>query len=245
MDNDILTLVSEETDEIYLYSGAFSSVVNQLGYLSNIVQVKRQVNTYSEPANITYQGMLVFRQIHVSPVYFAPKGKVNLLIEQIVPFGVEEVFRDENPVSKVRSVGWSIKALTFEPYSDALRGLDPNTGKVKITCNYFQLISETSVDIRKDHSLPPGSPIESPCQPVTFTLPKIGKSHTSHPNQVPHHADLPHNNGSPSSATSHSVRQSGKYNYVPFYDTAPINISCETSPQIIEGPKDSGKLLTD
>ncbi|MBW0481482.1 hypothetical protein O181_021197 [Austropuccinia psidii MF-1] len=148
-------------------------------------------------------------------------------IEKIVPFGVEVVFRDENPVSKVRSVGWSIKALTFEPYSDALRGLDPNTGRVKITCNYFQLISEVSVDIKKDHSLLPGSPIESPCQPVTFTLPKIWKSHTSHPNQVPHHADLPHNNGSPSSETSHSVRQSEQYNHVPFYDTAPINISLE------------------
>ncbi|MBW0481481.1 hypothetical protein O181_021196 [Austropuccinia psidii MF-1] len=94
MDNDVLTLVCEEPDEIYLYSGAFCSVVNQLGYLSNVVQVKRQVNTYAEPANITYQGTLVFRQIHVSPVYFAPKGKVNLLlVSQLVDHGLKPVFK--------------------------------------------------------------------------------------------------------------------------------------------------------
>ncbi|MBW0475980.1 hypothetical protein O181_015695 [Austropuccinia psidii MF-1] len=49
MDNEVLTLGCGAPDEIYLDSGAGRSVVNQLGYLSNVVQVEKQVNTYAEP----------------------------------------------------------------------------------------------------------------------------------------------------------------------------------------------------
>ncbi|MBW0500410.1 hypothetical protein O181_040125 [Austropuccinia psidii MF-1] len=80
-----------------------------------------------------------------------------------------------------------MKALTFEPYSDVLRFLNPNTGKVKISCDYVQLRSETSVIMRKAHGSLPESPMESQHQPVTVILPPLGKIHTSHPNQVPHH----------------------------------------------------------
>ncbi|MBW0475978.1 hypothetical protein O181_015693 [Austropuccinia psidii MF-1] len=131
-----------------------------------------------------------------------------------------------------------MKALTFEPYSDALRVLDPHTGKVKISRDYVQLRSETSVIMRKDHCSLPESPIESRPQPVTVTLPTLGKDHTSHPNQAPDHVGSAQNNDLPLSPTSNPVRQCERYTYVPFYDTAPRNISSEISPQnIIEGTK--------
>ncbi|MBW0472360.1 hypothetical protein O181_012075 [Austropuccinia psidii MF-1] len=148
-------------------------------------------------------------------------------IKQLVPFVVKVVIKDENPVSKVSSIGHSMKALKFEPYYNALRVLDTNTGKVKISCDYVQLRSVTSVIMRKDHGSLPESPIESQYQPVTVILPTLGKSHTSHPNQVPHHVEPSQNNDLPLSPTSKSVRQSEQYTYIPFYDTAPRNISTD------------------
>ncbi|MBW0495743.1 hypothetical protein O181_035458 [Austropuccinia psidii MF-1] len=143
--------------------------------------------------------LLLEQTSNIQPVYN---------IEQLVPFGVKVVVKDENPVSKVSSIGRSMKALTFEPYYNALRVLDPNTGKVKIFCDYVQLSSETSVIMRKDHRSLPKSPIESQHQPVTVTLPTLGKNHTSHHNQVPHHVEPAQNNDLPLSPTSNSVRQS-------------------------------------
>ncbi|MBW0540065.1 hypothetical protein O181_079780 [Austropuccinia psidii MF-1] len=94
MEDEVLTLGSGAPDEIYLDSGAGRSVVNNLSSLTNIIKVKKSINTYSEPVKITHQGTLVFRGIHISPVYFAPKGKVNLLsISQLIDHGLKPVFK--------------------------------------------------------------------------------------------------------------------------------------------------------
>ncbi|MBW0543117.1 hypothetical protein O181_082832 [Austropuccinia psidii MF-1] len=77
--DEVLALGFGVPDTIYLDSGAGHSFVNQLRYLTNFIQVRKQVNTYAEPVKITHKGTLVFHGIHVLPVYFAPKGKVNLL----------------------------------------------------------------------------------------------------------------------------------------------------------------------
>ncbi|MBW0535459.1 hypothetical protein O181_075174 [Austropuccinia psidii MF-1] len=94
MEDEVLTLGLGAPDEIYLDSGAGRSVVNNLSSLTNIIKVKKSVNTYSEPVKITHQGTLVFRGIHISPVYFAPKGKVNLLsVLQLIDHGLKPVFK--------------------------------------------------------------------------------------------------------------------------------------------------------
>ncbi|MBW0522323.1 hypothetical protein O181_062038 [Austropuccinia psidii MF-1] len=94
IEDKILLSGSEISNQIYLDSGAGQSVVNNLGSLTNVVRVQKQVNTYSEPVNITHQGVLIFREVHISPVYYAPKGKVNLLsISQLTDHGLKPVFK--------------------------------------------------------------------------------------------------------------------------------------------------------
>ncbi|MBW0531392.1 hypothetical protein O181_071107 [Austropuccinia psidii MF-1] len=94
IEDEILMSGSEISDQIYLDSGAGRSVVNNLRSLTNVVRVQKQVNTYSEPVNITHQGVLIFRGVHISPVYYAPKGKVNLLsVSQLTDHGLKPVFK--------------------------------------------------------------------------------------------------------------------------------------------------------
>ncbi|MBW0547639.1 hypothetical protein O181_087354 [Austropuccinia psidii MF-1] len=72
-----------------------------------------------------------------------------------------------------------MKALTFEPFSDALRVLDPLTGKVRVTQDYSQLRSEASVILQKDPSSLPL--MVHPPQPRVAALPVL-KSQTSSAN---------------------------------------------------------------
>ncbi|MBW0533865.1 hypothetical protein O181_073580, partial [Austropuccinia psidii MF-1] len=93
----ILSTESWDQDMIYLDSGAGKSVVNDVRYLTNIVKVNKQVNTFSEPVKITHEGTLVFKGIHISPVYFAPKGPVNLLsVSQLVDHGCKPMYKGES-----------------------------------------------------------------------------------------------------------------------------------------------------
>ncbi|MBW0536610.1 hypothetical protein O181_076325 [Austropuccinia psidii MF-1] len=90
----VLTLGSGVPNQIYLDSGAGRSVVNNLSFLTNITQVKKQVNTYADPVRITHQGTLIFRGVHLTPVYYAPEGKVNLLsVSELLDHGLRPVFK--------------------------------------------------------------------------------------------------------------------------------------------------------
>ncbi|MBW0497803.1 hypothetical protein O181_037518 [Austropuccinia psidii MF-1] len=90
---------------------------------------------------------------------------------QIIPFGIKVAVRNENSGSKVNVTASSMKALTFEPYSDVLRVLDPATGKIRVTRDYAQLKSETSVILWKD----PSSLLcmANPAQPRVASLPVL------------------------------------------------------------------------
>ncbi|MBW0485104.1 hypothetical protein O181_024819 [Austropuccinia psidii MF-1] len=88
LEDEVLSLGSGESDKIYLDSGAGQSVVNSLGYLTQIFKVNKKINTYAEPVDISHQG------IHISPVYYAPKGKVNLLsVSQLMDHGLKPMFK--------------------------------------------------------------------------------------------------------------------------------------------------------
>ncbi|MBW0500504.1 hypothetical protein O181_040219 [Austropuccinia psidii MF-1] len=103
----ILSTESWDQDTIYLDSGAGKSVVNDVRYLMNTVKVNKQVNTFSEPVKITHEGTLVFKGIHISPVYFAPKGPLNLLsVSQLVDNGCKPMYKGES--SMIMMKNWVI-----------------------------------------------------------------------------------------------------------------------------------------
>ncbi|MBW0473326.1 hypothetical protein O181_013041 [Austropuccinia psidii MF-1] len=94
IEDEVLMSGSEISNKIYLDSGAGQSVVHNLRSLTNILKVQKQVNTYLEPVNITHLGILIFRGKHIFPVYYAPKGKVDLLsVSQLTDHGLRPVFK--------------------------------------------------------------------------------------------------------------------------------------------------------
>ncbi|MBW0477008.1 hypothetical protein O181_016723 [Austropuccinia psidii MF-1] len=90
---------------------------------------------------------------------------------QIIPFGIKFVVRDESSGSKVNVTASSMKALTFEPYSDALRVLDSSTGRIRVTHDYAQPKSKTLVIIQKYPSSLPC--MATPPQPQVASLPVL------------------------------------------------------------------------
>ncbi|MBW0461459.1 hypothetical protein O181_001174 [Austropuccinia psidii MF-1] len=127
-----------------------------------------------------------------------------------------------------------MRALTFEPFSDALRGFDPSTGKVRIARDYAQLKSETSVILWKDPlSLPL---MVNPPPPRVVTLPVL-KNQTSC-------ADIPNSNQqavneSLPQAEDHSISsQLPATTHKPRYNTAPHDILSDlTAQNILKGEK--------
>ncbi|MBW0548151.1 hypothetical protein O181_087866, partial [Austropuccinia psidii MF-1] len=94
LEDEVLNIGSGLQNQVYLDSGAGRSVVNNLSLLANIIKVNKQVNTYSDPVSITHQGTLSFQGIDISPVYYAPKGKVNLLsVSQVIDHGLKPALK--------------------------------------------------------------------------------------------------------------------------------------------------------
>ncbi|MBW0497801.1 hypothetical protein O181_037516 [Austropuccinia psidii MF-1] len=94
VEDEVLNIGYEESKMIYLDSGEGRSVVDDLRYLTKIIKVKKNLNTYADPVKISHQGTLVFHGIHLSPVYYAPEGRVNLLsVSQIMDHGLKPVFK--------------------------------------------------------------------------------------------------------------------------------------------------------
>ncbi|MBW0522320.1 hypothetical protein O181_062035 [Austropuccinia psidii MF-1] len=162
----------------------------------------------------------------------------------LLPFGIKVVIKNENPSSKVNPSGLVMRALTFEPYSDALRVLDAATGKVRVTRDYSQLKSETIVKLRKDPCVLPKEPVRMP--PRTIDLPVLRDptprsktpiiSHHAEDSQVPIENQSPGHDPTPMTVTRNKTIP--KYDYVPYYETAPLDVSSQiTAQNIIEGTK--------
>ncbi|MBW0524630.1 hypothetical protein O181_064345 [Austropuccinia psidii MF-1] len=79
-----------QSNIIYLDSGAGRTVVKDLSLLQNPVRVNKQINTFSLPVTIKYEGTLIFKGIHIHPVYYVPDGPVNLLsVSQLCDHGLK------------------------------------------------------------------------------------------------------------------------------------------------------------
>ncbi|MBW0514988.1 hypothetical protein O181_054703 [Austropuccinia psidii MF-1] len=108
-------------------------------------------------------------------------------LNQLLPFRIKVMVKNESPISKVHLVGKFMKALTYEPCSDALRVLDTISGKIKITQDFSQLKSNTT----------------------TVYHEPVSRKEIS------------------------SKGAKSRYTYVPYYDTAPLDVSSSISTQNI------------
>ncbi|MBW0576505.1 hypothetical protein O181_116220 [Austropuccinia psidii MF-1] len=106
--------------------------------------------------------ILFGKKLTIQPVFSLTK---------IMPFGVKVLIKKEYPASKTNTTNQAMKALTFEPYSEALRFLDTATGKIKVSQDYAQVKSETSVMLWKNPSLLPTS--KNQVNVLTIPLPTL------------------------------------------------------------------------
>ncbi|MBW0512082.1 hypothetical protein O181_051797 [Austropuccinia psidii MF-1] len=79
---------TKENNIIYLDSGAGRTVVKDLSLLVNPVRVNKKINTFSLPVTVKYEGTLIFKGIHIHPVYYVPNRPVSLLsVSQLCDHG--------------------------------------------------------------------------------------------------------------------------------------------------------------
>ncbi|MBW0553548.1 hypothetical protein O181_093263 [Austropuccinia psidii MF-1] len=149
-----------------------------------------------------------------------------------MPFGVKVLIKKEYPASKTNTTSQAMKALTFEPYSEALRFLDTATGKIKVSQDYAQLKSETLVMLRKNPSLLPTS--TNQVNVLTIPLPTI----TTFNSPIIQVSDNSTNQDNKMVNPAGPSESSRGYTYVPFYDKAPQDVSSRISTgNIIEGSR--------
>ncbi|MBW0481584.1 hypothetical protein O181_021299 [Austropuccinia psidii MF-1] len=87
-----------ENNIIYLDSGVGRTVVKDLSLLANPVRVNKKINTLSLPVTVKYEGTMIFKGIHIHPVYYVPNGPVNLLsVSQLCDHGLK-VSRKSNMI---------------------------------------------------------------------------------------------------------------------------------------------------
>ncbi|MBW0563613.1 hypothetical protein O181_103328 [Austropuccinia psidii MF-1] len=110
----------------------------------------------------TPAGLLASKHCLIEP-------EVNL--DRLIPFGIKVTTRIPNPVSKIEPRGEILRALTLEKYSEGMRLLNLETGKIKVSRDYVVTAKNPTLSVNQPESLLPSGPecqppIPSPCQNV-------------------------------------------------------------------------------
>ncbi|MBW0533619.1 hypothetical protein O181_073334 [Austropuccinia psidii MF-1] len=144
-------------------------------------------------------------------------------LKKLIPFGIKVTVRIINTSSKIEPRGEVLRALTFEKYSDGLRVLNLETGKIRVSRDYTLsghnptlsmnqpasvLPSDSSVRIKL--RLPSSRPSDPPTQSIDLESPMQPSDPQDTSTQV---------------HTSAALEPLKNYEYVPYYKEAPRNIS--------------------
>ncbi|MBW0539744.1 hypothetical protein O181_079459 [Austropuccinia psidii MF-1] len=146
--------------------------------------------------------------------------EVNL--DRLIPFGMKVTTRIPNTASKIEPRGEILRALTFKKYSDGMRLLNLETGKIKVSRDYVVTANNPTLSMNQPESLlPSGSSLK-----IKLEIP--GSKITDLPAQSP--VDQPSNSEfqPPIPSPCQNVRRpelSRNYECVPYYKEAPRNIS--------------------
>ncbi|MBW0576753.1 hypothetical protein O181_116468 [Austropuccinia psidii MF-1] len=165
--------------------------------------------------------------------------KINLY--RLVPFGIRITTKIVNPTSKIAPQGEVLRALSFERYSDGLRLLNLETGKIRVSRDYRPAVNTSMPTLHQPSSALPIS------QSFKIKL-RVPTSLSNVPDAI-NDSHEPVNPTEPASV----VPMTGKlknYDYVPYYKEAPRNISSSISQDnIVEGKRNvchsDQLLLTD
>ncbi|MBW0545051.1 hypothetical protein O181_084766 [Austropuccinia psidii MF-1] len=159
-------------------------------------------------------------------------------LRKLIPFGIKVTVWLINTSSKIEPRGEVLRALTFEKYSDGLRLLNLETGKIRVPRDYTLSGRNPTLSMNQPASaLPSDSSV-----PIKLRIP------SSRPSDLPNKSiDLessvqPSDPPNPSiqARTSAALESLKNYEYVPYYKEAPRNISSSINKgNIITGKRHS------
>ncbi|MBW0501866.1 hypothetical protein O181_041581 [Austropuccinia psidii MF-1] len=89
-------------------------------------------------------------------------------IQRFIPFGMKVLVKKLKAETKIDKAGETFKALTFEKYSDRLRLLDRDTGRICISCDYSVSNKQVKIELRKPESIL----TQDSSQTMKLTIPK-------------------------------------------------------------------------
>ncbi|MBW0481647.1 hypothetical protein O181_021362 [Austropuccinia psidii MF-1] len=176
---------------------------------------------------------------HNSPI------EPHLNISQLISFGAKVSIKNESPDSKITGGSSPLHAFTFEQYSDSMKFLKIDNGRVKISPDYVPSVSDKPVQKRK--------PTQSlPSETVQITLPKPTSSSTTLPMDQIEVSTSTSNNAPHPEVNEVQPKGPGPkktWEYVLYYkkDSKDVSISISTD-NVIEGSrrkKNNGTFLMD
>ncbi|MBW0531393.1 hypothetical protein O181_071108 [Austropuccinia psidii MF-1] len=147
-------------------------------------------------------------------------------LDRLIPFGMKVTTRIPNPASEIEPRGEILRALTFEKYSDGMRLLNLETGKIKVSHDYVVTANNPTLSMNQPESLLPSGPSLK----IKLQLP--GSKITDSPSQSPVDQTSNSECQPPIPSPRQNVRRSESsknYEYVPYYKEAPRKISSSIS----------------
>ncbi|MBW0534081.1 hypothetical protein O181_073796 [Austropuccinia psidii MF-1] len=157
-------------------------------------------------------------------------------LKRLVSFGTKVMVKVSNPSSKIAPRGEVLRALTFEKYSDGLRLLNLETGKIRVSRDYTLTARNPSLSMNQPASVLPNASslkvkIRVPSSKSEEQVTPLSADQTpSQPLNLEDRLRPAH----PPIATG-STRN---YEYVPYYKDAPRNISSSINEEnIISGKR--------
>ncbi|MBW0560796.1 hypothetical protein O181_100511 [Austropuccinia psidii MF-1] len=137
-----------------------------------------------------------------------------------------------NPSSKITPRGEVLRALTFERYSDGLRLLNLETGKIRVSQDYRPEVNTVVPTMHQPLSVLPSRPSIQIKLQVPTSLPSI--------TEATNDSCEPVNPPEPVSVVP-TTEKLKNYEYIPYYREAQRNISSSISQDnIMEGKRNTG-----
>ncbi|MBW0554946.1 hypothetical protein O181_094661 [Austropuccinia psidii MF-1] len=153
-------------------------------------------------------------------------------IDRFIPFGMKVLVKKQRTEAKLDEAGETLRALTFEKYSDRLRLLDPRSGGIRIPRDYSVSTKQIKIELRNPEIILP----KESSQILKLTLPKHQSITTTSIQDKVGQEDPAEDQvvqGESEEITtplSSQMKVANKhYDYVPFYKKPPKNISSSVS----------------
>ncbi|MBW0566595.1 hypothetical protein O181_106310 [Austropuccinia psidii MF-1] len=148
--------------------------------------------------------------------------KPEIDLKRLVPFGMKVTGKISNPSSKSEPQGEILQSVTFERYSDGLRLLNLQTGKIRVSRDYTPRVHNPTPSMNQPVSALPNVPSLR----IKLRIPSSKPEELSTQSSVAHlsnqSSNIDHN--SRPSYTPAMYEPSKNYEYVPYYKEAPRNI---------------------